>query len=477
MKTTIPSLGAAYKICWLIGALNLLSISYASAQLCTSPGTTLFGLTGTGAVHQITASTGVTGARINNVVGTPSQSNGLGFNALNNRLYYFRRNIQSSPQEFVTYNPVTGTTSLLPNCPSTSIINLGCMNNGGSAYYAIDAFGALFCYRPGTNTWVTISSNLRNQNGVTLRSIISTAAIPTTSDRIYGDIAMDGSGNMWILISGPNNFGLYKYPAPVPTVATAGVITIYEVLPPTTPTPGLQSIGGVAFNSTGELYISTNTPDNRLYRMETNMSLTLLSVMDLDGIGTDLSSCNYPMFVLPQQWKEFGATLKSQDKIALEWSISEQPETKGYVVEHSLDGKSWEQVAQIQATGKNGEVRDYAFDHHTSANGKHFYRIARTEVTDKVSYSDTKMIYSYGNAAFSIFPNPAHDQLRVETTGSMYAAGTKVIISDQTGRLMLKKPLEKGVNKLDITSLRPGHYLAMIETTSGQKLTHKFLKN
>src|SRR5687767_5218545 len=111
MKTTIPRFSAAYKICWLIAALNLLSISYASAQLCTNSGTTLFGLTGTGAVHQITAATGVTGARINNVIGTPSQANGLGFNPLNNRLYYFRRNIQTPPQEFVTYNPVTGTTS------------------------------------------------------------------------------------------------------------------------------------------------------------------------------------------------------------------------------------------------------------------------------------------------------------------------------------------------------------------------------
>jgi hypothetical protein len=477
MKTPIPRLSTTYKICWLIAALNLLSISYASAQLCTSPGTTLFGMTGTGAVHQITAATGVTGARINNVVGTPSQANGLGFNPLNSRLYYFRRNIQTPPQEFVTYNPVTGVTSLLPNCPSSSIINLGCFNNAGSAYYAIDAFGSLFCYRPGTNTWVTISSSLRNQYGVTLRSIISTSAIPTVSDRIYGDMAMDGSGNLWILISGPNNYGLYKYPAPVPTVATAGVITIQEVLPPTTPTPGLQSIGGVAFNSTGALYISTNTPDNKLYRLESNYSLTYLSQMDRDGIGTDLSSCNYPMFVLSQQWKEFDASLKSQDKISLAWSISEEPETKGYIVEHSVDGKNWEQVVQIQATGKNGNVNNYAYDHNTAGSGKHFYRIARTDVNEKISYSDTKIIYSSGNAAFSIFPNPAQDQLQVETTGVLYTAGTTVIVSDQTGRLMFRKPLEKGANKLDITALRPGHYLVTIETATGQKLTHKFLKN
>src|SRR3712207_3920043 len=99
-------------------------------------------------------------------------ANAMGYNPLNGRLYYFKRNITPAPQEFVVYNPIANSVTKLANCPSSSLINLGTCSADGAGYYCIDAFGILFYYRIATNSWTTISNNVRNQSNVTLRSII-----------------------------------------------------------------------------------------------------------------------------------------------------------------------------------------------------------------------------------------------------------------------------------------------------------------
>jgi hypothetical protein len=478
MKTNFFQRAIVQKISCMITLINVFFIQQVSAQLCTNPGTTIYGLSNLAAIHPINVNTGAVGARVNppNSGTAPSMANGAGYNPLSQRIYYFKRNINPTPQEFVEYNPLTGTVTRKANCPSASLINLGTCSADGLGYYCIDAFGILHYYRIASNSWVTISSNVRNQFGTTLRSIISSSAIPTNTDRVYGDMAVDGSGNMWIIISGPTTLGLYKLPAPLPISAVGGTVTINEIIPPNTPSPGLQSIGGVAFTTTGEMFISTNSPDNRLYRMEKNLSVTFLATMSMDGIGNDLTSCNYPMFVLPVSWKRFAATLKGQDNVALTWTIIEDGDTRHYIIEHSPDGNQWEQLAEVEARGNTGETGNYAYEHNTAVKGKHYYRIARIDMDGRTFYSETKVIYNYGNALLAIWPNPAQEVLQVETNPILRSEGSKIFIMDQTGSVVAKHILQKGINRLDISMLRPGHYLITIESPNSEKLTHKFLK-
>src|SRR5688572_7134997 len=100
----------------------------------------------------------------------------------------------------MSYNLATAIyTTLVPHlgASSSNVINLGCVNNSGLGYYCLDAYGALYYYNIATNTWTTICTNIRNQFGTTLASIIDIGGI----QRFYGDLAIDGLGNMWLLIS------------------------------------------------------------------------------------------------------------------------------------------------------------------------------------------------------------------------------------------------------------------------------------
>ena len=307
MKTHFVQIEKILRLLFTGSLLLSLNLFPATAQVCSDPAGVMYGLTGSTAnIHPITVSTGAVAAKLNpNYTGNvPDLANAMGYSSLTGRFYYFKRNTMNAPQEFVCYDPGFNAIFARPASPITTVVNLGCMNPAGTGYYCIDAIGRLFYYNVSTNLWTTICSNIRNQFGTTFWNIISGGAVPTPADRVYGDMAFDGSGNLWILVSGPTDYGLYKITGPLPTTATASM-TMHQMLAPTTASPGAQSFGGVAFNASGQLIMSTNSGDNRLYRLENNLSLTYLSTMTVDGVGTDLTSCNYPLWVLSPSWSEF----------------------------------------------------------------------------------------------------------------------------------------------------------------------------
>jgi hypothetical protein len=116
---------------------------------------------------QSTLTTGVVGARINPAFtgNAPAGSNAIGYNPGNGRFYFFKRNADQTPQEFVSYNPSTNLYSLLASCPSTLNIRTGCVSPKGDGYYCIDASANLYFYRFSSNQWKFITNTYIDQFG------------------------------------------------------------------------------------------------------------------------------------------------------------------------------------------------------------------------------------------------------------------------------------------------------------------------
>src|SRR5688500_10511028 len=154
--------------CYCIVMLcSLIICLQASAQTSSDPANVIYGFTNGGRIDPITVSTGAVGAAINPPPGggAPSYANASGYTPLNGSFYFFKRNLNAAPVEFMSYDPATGLYSMLAPHPGAggNIINLGCVSNNGLGYYCMDAFGALYYYRISTNTWTTICTNIRNQ--------------------------------------------------------------------------------------------------------------------------------------------------------------------------------------------------------------------------------------------------------------------------------------------------------------------------
>jgi hypothetical protein len=444
-----------------------------SAQLvCTDPSNVIYGSTNVGRIYPITVSTGAVGAAINPPMGgnAPSFANANGYNPLNGRFYFFKRNLNAAPVEFMCYDPATGVYTMLAPHPGagTNIINLGCVNNSGLGYYCMDAFGALYYYHIATNTWTTVCTNIRNQWGTTLSSIIDATGL----QRYYGDLAIDGLGNMWLLVSGAVDYGLYKISGPIPTSNVANM-TAMQLVPPNTASPA-GSFGGAAFASNGDMYLASNSPNNRLYKLNLAYTLSFVSNLALDGVGNDLTSCNFPFGVLAASWVNLSASMINNNTAKLQYSITESTSGYGYTVEYSIDGANWNEV-HFSARQTNDLTYNYTYTQSNLANGTHYFRIRKNESNGTVAYSTVKKLTVSSNTSISIWPNPVQQILKVQDGGNTNGT-SQFYLHDQAGRMLKQSSLQPGVNNINVESLPAGTYFIRVKTAEGVTVNQKFIK-
>lgn len=432
----------------------------------------IYGLTNVGMIQRIKVSNGSVAAPINPAFtgNAPNLSNALGYNPLNGKYYFFKRNTTTAPQEFVSFDPATNLYASLASSPvgTGNIINLGCVNNTGLGYYCLDAFGALYYYDVALNTWAAICSNIKDQFGVTLSSIIAAGSL----NRYYGDVAFDGNGNLWILISGAVDYGLYKISGPLPTSAVAN-LTATQLIPPNTASPG-GTFGGIAFSASGAIYISSNSPNNKLYQLTNVNTLSFVTNLATDGIGNDLTSCNFPLNVLPVNGIKLSASLVNGNTVILNWTVVQSGNSNGYEVERSSNGIKWEEI-YFSPNKADDLSASYTFSESSPSRGVLYYRIRETDRNGEISYSTAQKINPDSHTRISIWPNPVQDIMKLQT-GAGGATTSQAFIYDLSGRMIRESNLKGGANIITVHDLQPGTYIVQLKLSDGTAVNQKFVK-
>jgi hypothetical protein len=435
---------------------------------CTNPGLNIYGLTANGEIREINMTNATVGTVVKNgtyLGNSPSRANGMGYNIVNGRFYYFKRAVGTTPQEFVSFNPLLGAVSVLAPSTCAQEVHTGCINFAGTGYYTVDVAGNLNYYNILLNTWTFITSNIRDQNGTDVDSVIRA--------QDAGDMAMDGWGNIWLVTSSNSNYGLYQIPSP-PTTAVAQ-LNVIRVVSPTTSTPTGQSFAGIAFNPSGQIFMATKN-GNRLYRLNSNLSLSFIGTMTVSDIGNDLTSCSFPFLVLPVSWKNFDVNLQKNNNVGLSWEVGED-HNKGFYVQHSLDGTNWEDLVFISSKNNTESISSYSYSHTNNFNGKQYYRIKQENQDGKTSYSDVRTITLKNSSPVSIWPNPTTDVIRIATQSGDNSSFVKAQVYDLSGRMITQKQLQPAsLNTINISSLPAGTYLVRVENNNGGFFNQKISK-
>jgi hypothetical protein len=447
------------------------TISYGQVSVvCSNPTNTAYGLTNTGEIYEINTTTAATIRTIKNNVyagAAPASSNGMGYNTFNGKFYYFKRNITSGSQEFVSFNPTLNVVSALAASTCTADVHTGCVSFSGAGYYTVDIQGTLHYYDIALNKWTFITSLLVDQNGNNVTNIIKTQSA--------GDMAIDGLNNMWILTSSNTNYGLYKFPANLPTKPVAQVNVVCAINP-TAVTPTGNSFAGIAFKPNGQILMTTRG-DDKLYLLQTTNTLTFVGNLTTVDVGNDLTSCNFPAGVLPVTWISFGATVQNKNRVELKWEVLEY-HAKAYNIEVSTNGKDWIDVASINAKNNPEFFNAYSYSHINSLNGKQYYRIRQVDLDGKTSYTEiVTATVQNDKQNITIFPNPATDEIRLanyNSAGNVFYTNAQIF--DLSGKMVKETVLRAGTASININKLPVGAYLIKIQTNNGDVYNQKFIK-
>ncbi len=464
------------KYLWLYLIAALLPAACLQAQICQDPADTIYGLSTTGVIYPINVSVSplTIGAPLDSATdgNAPSNSNGIGFSVLNHRFYYFERSAAGgvNPQRFVYYDPTVSPAVVLGRAaPPFSITNKcrsGCVNTAGNGYYTIDPAAAggpsLYYFNILTNAWTTITTVFKDPSSVNISG--------TFSSLNSGDMAFDGSGNLWILCSSTTKYGLFKISAPVPTTAQA-FVTATQIIAPTTSTPVSGfSITGLAFSSTGAVYLSTGSGDNKLYKMTSTLTApVLLGTLPKDDVASDLTSCSIPMFVLSSSVFVSFETILHKD-VELTWTSTEDAATTGYQVQYSTDGQNWKTLASLQRSDAyDGVSATYHYTDRQYLQGNNFYRISQVSANGNETISGVKVVNTGTDRKIYLGPNPATDQLYVYNRNATAVYEAQVF--DQQGRLMYSGILEQGQPGINISRLQKGSYILKLTSSLDESVT------
>ena len=261
-----------------------------------------------------------------------------------------------------------------------------------------------------------------------------------------------------------------------------------NTLPATSPNPvqlswtGTDDAGGSGVKSY-TLYVSTNGVSfyilkAGMQRLDTSIALAKDSsycffVLATDSVGNmetlrqnEIKCSLVSGAALPVSWLYFRGSNKGKDNL-LEWATSNEQNSKEFVLERSLTGVNFIDIAKILSQGnsntqQNYNYKDVGIDKLNSA--VMYYRIKQIDINGNFKYSNiVRLNYNIKEKLNSIvYPNPTQGMITV-TVGENSLIGTLAVVMDVNGRILQQTKIAAQSQSIDIKNFSNGTYFIRLQ--------------
>lgn len=167
--------------------------------------------------------------------------------------------------------------------------------------------------------------------------------------------------------------------------------------------------------------------------------------------------------ILPIELLNYSAS-KTLSGISLYWETASELNTDQFIIERSADGKQFETLTTVTASGNSNTIIPYSFIDTQPLTGRAYYRLWQTDLDGKKHYCGVVTEeWDDSFARFNFYPVPVN-------SGHIYfSEKTKVSIINKLGKEVI--PFTE-TDDLDVSSLVNGVYFLR----SGDGRTYKFIK-
>jgi ELWxxDGT repeat protein len=194
-----------------------------------------------------------------------------------------------------------------------------------------------------------------------------------------------------------------------------------------------------------------------------------------DAAETDLYAVDGSFSPLPVKLLDFTVTPKSADAI-LNWRTSQEINSKNYTIQRSFDGRTFESVGTVAASGTSANEKAYSFiDAGIINSGKSivYYRLVSNDMDGKSTYSPVITLKLNGTGKWNVrlLGNPvSSDNLKVVLSG--ITENVQLTVVDMYGKKLISNllPAVNGQISLPAASLSHGTYTLIAETINERKV-------
>jgi hypothetical protein len=304
------------------------------------------------------------------------------------------------------------------------------------------------------------------------------SSTPVTFDN-FDLSAIDIDGNGHLIREFVGFYGLNSY-----TVEENSILAVSNI---TDIIAGVSKLVGKRFDGPTSNFINIDTSGTAVM-VSTKYVATRTFTVRVGGVATGPSGASERMYslyfqsfqyttpqnvTLPVNLKSFDAKLSS-GKAVLSWTAVNEERFSHYIVERSVDGKSFSDVTMVFSNGKLSTDASYNYSEllTTPNDGLVYYRLKLVDNDGAFKYSQVRILkVSGGSATVSIqtYPNPVQSELRITIPDGWQSRKVVYDLYAANGR-MVKRLINDHASQTEtfqLADMYPGTYV--IRLTSGSE--------
>jgi len=267
--------------------------------------------------------------------------------------------------------------------------------------------------------------------------------------------------------TGSNDFGLYLYTSTTfffPATDGINGVELWKTDGTDAGTSMVADINPGADSSNPELTLFFVVNGKVLFGANNGDSPTETDLYALDGTFT----------TLPIKLLDFTVTPKSADAV-LNWRTSQEINSKNYTIQRSFDGRNFEPVGTVAASGTAATGKAYSFiDPGVINSGKSiiYYRLLSTDINGVSTFSPVITLKLNGTGKWNVrlLGNPVSDNIKVVLSG--ITENVRLSVVDIYGKKLYSGvlPAINGQISIPAASLARGSYTLITETLNERKV-------
>lgn len=169
--------------------------------------------------------------------------------------------------------------------------------------------------------------------------------------------------------------------------------------------------------------------------------------------------------ILPIELLFFEGKKASERATELMWATAMEKDNDFFRIEHSIDGKDFEEIGLVDGAENSNQTLHYNFFHENTRQGINYYRFAQIDLDGKETYSPVVTVnIEIIEPTVQIYPNPVSEKLIIQMPFIENETGTIQLI-DRAGKLITQvnfsdnNPLE-----FDVSNYEKGTYIIYINS-------------
>ncbi len=183
--------------------------------------------------------------------------------------------------------------------------------------------------------------------------------------------------------------------------------------------------------------------------------------------------------ILPVELLYFTADLYRNNRSLLQWATASELDNRHFVIQRSLDGKTFETIDVVAGVGNSSELNEYSYVDKAPYFGKNYYRLKQVDFNGDYDFSSIQSVSVErdGVSEALAYPNPTKDRTTLRVV-EPYEADAKITVVNTLGQTLKTLTLTAGKNSLtiDLSAFEAGFYYIQLEYQGRQKLTMPVLK-